>query len=54
MREERLGEILVSCLGHDAEAAAEKLERSVLELRSEPPRDDLAIMVVRVSLARLA
>jgi PAS domain S-box-containing protein len=47
--EERLLEILRSCVGLSAENVAEKVERTVLEIRSESPRDDMALLVLRVA-----
>jgi PAS domain S-box-containing protein len=47
--EERLIEILRSCAGLSAEETAERVEKTVLDIRSESPRDDMALMVLRVA-----
>ena len=46
--EERLARLLTSMAGLSAHAMAEKLERAVEEFASEDPRDDVAIVVLRV------
>jgi PAS domain S-box-containing protein len=46
--EVRFSSLLRSCAGLDAAAIAERVEKGVVDFQPEPPRDDLAILVVRV------
>jgi serine phosphatase RsbU (regulator of sigma subunit) len=48
---QRLEEILRHCRGLPASAVAEAIERSVLRFGPESPRDDFAILVLRVAAA---
>jgi PAS domain S-box-containing protein len=45
---ERLEGLLASCAGMDAESVALTIEDAVISFRSRPPRDDIAILVVKV------
>jgi PAS domain S-box-containing protein len=47
--EKRLRSILRSCHGMGAEAIADVVDRAVMEFRPEDPRDDVAMLVVRLS-----
>jgi serine phosphatase RsbU (regulator of sigma subunit)/putative methionine-R-sulfoxide reductase with GAF domain len=47
--EERLRELLAECAGMSAAGIAERIERAVLEYWLGPPRDDVAILVARVT-----
>ena len=47
--EERLRDLIQTCVGLDASAIAERIERVVLDFQLGNPRDDIALMVVRVS-----
>lgn len=52
--QERLVSVLKACSGANATALAERIERDVLEFQDGDPRDDVAILVLRVpSKARL-
>ncbi len=46
--EERLRDLLRSCAGCDAGAFARRIKSVVLEFQEGQPRDDLAILVLRV------
>lgn len=46
---DRLTALLESCRGLDAANIAESVERAVLGFRPEDPRDDIALLVLRVS-----
>jgi sigma-B regulation protein RsbU (phosphoserine phosphatase) len=46
--EERLHSLLRSCAGLDAQAIAERLKNVTLEYSEGSPRDDLAVLVLRV------
>jgi serine phosphatase RsbU (regulator of sigma subunit) len=46
--EERLMHLLRSCAGLEAQAVAEKVRDVVLEYGEGPPRDDLAVLVLRI------
>lgn len=46
---ERLQRVLRSCAGLDAEAIADRLETALLEFSPESPRDDMAILILRVA-----
>ena len=52
--EERLLPLLRTCVGLDAEAVAGRIEQAVLDFRAAPPRDDMAILVLRFLPDRLA
>ena len=52
--DERLAAVLTGCRGLDAAAIASRLETSVLDFSAGRPRDDIAIVVVRVPPAGLA
>jgi PAS domain S-box-containing protein len=45
--EERLALLVADCAGLTAAAAAAKVERAVVNFSPEPPRDDLAVLVLR-------
>jgi serine phosphatase RsbU (regulator of sigma subunit)/anti-sigma regulatory factor (Ser/Thr protein kinase) len=45
--EERLARLVGDCVGLTAAAAAAKVERAVVDFSPEPPRDDLAVLVLR-------
>jgi PAS domain S-box-containing protein len=47
--EKRLRSLLRSCLGMGAEGIADVIDRAVMEFRAEEPRDDVAILVLRLS-----
>jgi PAS domain S-box-containing protein len=47
--EERLRGLVATCAGLDASAIAETIESAVLEYQEGNPRDDIALMVVRVT-----
>jgi serine phosphatase RsbU (regulator of sigma subunit) len=46
--EEGLEEIVASCAGLDADAIAGQIEAAALEAEGGPPRDDIAVVVLRV------
>jgi serine phosphatase RsbU (regulator of sigma subunit) len=46
--EERLTALLRSCVGLDAQAIADRVESAVLDFQEYSPRDDGAILVLRV------
>jgi PAS domain S-box-containing protein len=46
--DERLAAILASCAGQDAEAIAARVEQAALALQDGSPRDDIAVVVLRV------
>jgi len=46
--EERLVELLQSCAGLDASRIVERIQRDVLEYQDEQPRDDVAVLVLKV------
>jgi PAS domain S-box-containing protein len=45
--EERLKTLVASCAGLDADAIAARVEAAALELQDGPPRDDMAVVVLR-------
>jgi serine phosphatase RsbU (regulator of sigma subunit) len=45
---ERLESIVRSSAGMDAAAMAQAIEQAVLSFRPDPPRDDMAVLVLRV------
>jgi sigma-B regulation protein RsbU (phosphoserine phosphatase) len=47
--EKRLKSILRSCQGMGAEAIADMIDRAVMEFRPDDPRDDVALLVVRLA-----
>ncbi len=47
--EVRLAELLASCAGRDADAIASRVERAALRSQSDRPRDDIAVLVLRVA-----
>jgi PAS domain S-box-containing protein len=47
--EQRLKSLLRSCRGMGAEGIADVIDRAVMEFRPEDPRDDVALLVVRVT-----
>jgi PAS domain S-box-containing protein len=47
--ENRLKSILRSCAGMGAEGIADVIDRAVMDFRPEDPRDDVALLVVRVT-----
>jgi len=49
--EERLRELIAGCAGLDASAIADRIEREVLDFQLGDPRDDIALMVLRVAEA---
>ena len=46
--EERLSALLRSSIGLDAQALADRVESAVLEFQENGPRDDIAVLVLRV------
>jgi serine phosphatase RsbU (regulator of sigma subunit)/PAS domain-containing protein len=46
--EERLASLLASCAGLDADAIATRVEQAALDLQEGAPRDDIAVLVLRV------
>ena len=46
--EDGLRRLLRSCAGQDADAVAGAVERAVVEFSAEPPRDDVAVLALRV------
>ena len=52
--EEHLVPLLRECVGLDADAVAGRIEDAVLDFRAQPPRDDMAILVLRFRPDRLA
>jgi Stage II sporulation protein E (SpoIIE) len=46
--EARIVSVLWACAEEDAAAIAQRIEREVVEFTEGPPRDDVAIMVLRV------
>jgi PAS domain S-box-containing protein len=47
--EEALDEIIASCAGLDANAIAARIEAAALDAEGGPPRDDIAVLVLRVA-----
>jgi PAS domain S-box-containing protein len=47
--EERLAEVVASCAGLGADAIAGRVEAAALEAEDGPPRDDIAVVVLRVA-----
>jgi serine phosphatase RsbU (regulator of sigma subunit) len=47
--EQRLRSLLRSCQGMGAEGIADVIDRAVMEFRAEDPRDDVALLVVRLN-----
>lgn len=47
--EERLNSLLRSCASLDAQAIADRVESAVSEFQEKGPRDDVAVLVLRVS-----
>lgn len=47
--EQRLRSLLRSCQGMGAEGIADVIDRAVMEFREEDPRDDVALLVVRLN-----
>jgi PAS domain S-box-containing protein len=47
--EERLVELVASCAGLDADAIAGRIEAAALDAEGGPPRDDIAVVVLRVA-----
>jgi serine phosphatase RsbU (regulator of sigma subunit) len=47
--DDRLAEVLASCAGLPADAIASKVEAAALEMQDGRPRDDIAVVVLRVS-----
>jgi serine phosphatase RsbU (regulator of sigma subunit) len=50
--EERFVEVVASCAGLDANAIAGRIEAAALEAEGGPPRDDIAVVVLRVAPVR--
>jgi serine phosphatase RsbU (regulator of sigma subunit) len=46
--EERLADVVASCAGLGADAIAGRVEQAALEAENGAPRDDIAVVVVRV------
>ena len=46
--EDRLAEVVASCAGLNADAIAGRVEAAALEAEGGPPRDDIAVVVLRV------
>ena len=49
--EERLRGLVATCVGMDAHAIADRIESAVLDFQEGNPRDDIALLVVRVTAA---
>ena len=47
--EQRLLDVLATCGGADAETIAERVERDVMQRGRERARDDMAVLVMRVT-----
>ena len=47
--EERLAEVVATCAGLDADAIAGRVEQAALDAEDGPPRDDIAVVVLRVA-----
>jgi len=47
--EERLAEVVAGCAGRDADAIAGSVEAAALEAENGAPRDDIAVVVLRVA-----
>jgi PAS domain S-box-containing protein len=47
--EEALARVIASCAGLDANAIADRVEAAALEAEDGPPRDDIAVVVLRVA-----
>jgi serine phosphatase RsbU (regulator of sigma subunit) len=47
--EERLAEVVAGCAGMDADQIAGRVEGVALEVEGGAPRDDIAVVVVRVT-----
>jgi PAS domain S-box-containing protein len=47
--EERLAELLGACAGAGADAIADKVEKAALAASDDSPRDDIAVLVLRVA-----
>jgi sigma-B regulation protein RsbU (phosphoserine phosphatase) len=45
---EQLVRVLASCAGLDANSVAARIESAALEIQEGNPRDDIAILVVRI------
>lgn len=48
LEEDGLARLLASSTGLTAAAVAHKVRRAVVEFQPEPPRDDLAVLALRV------
>jgi len=46
---DELASVLASCKGLDAKSVAARIESAALEIQEGNPRDDIAILVVRIS-----
>ena len=46
--EERLASLLRSSVGLDAQTLADRVESAVLDFQENGPRDDIAVLVLRV------
>jgi serine phosphatase RsbU (regulator of sigma subunit) len=49
--EERVHALIAGCAGLDASTIAERIERTVLDFQLGEPRDDIALMIMRVASA---
>ncbi len=47
--EERLAELVASCAGLPADAIAARIETAALDVQAGEPRDDIAVVVLRVA-----
>ena len=47
--EDELAELVASCAGLDADAIAERVEATALDVQDGSPRDDIAVVVLRVA-----
>jgi hypothetical protein len=45
---DELARVLASCAGMDAKSVAARIESAALEIQEGNPRDDIAILVVRI------
>jgi sigma-B regulation protein RsbU (phosphoserine phosphatase) len=47
--EKRLAELVASCAGLGADAIASRVEAAALDVQNGEPRDDIAVVVLRVA-----
>jgi sigma-B regulation protein RsbU (phosphoserine phosphatase) len=49
LEDAQLAEVVASCAGLDADSIAARVEAAALEVHDGPPRDDIAVVVLRVA-----